>query len=200
MCGLDVGCPCCKKGILYNDRTNFSKNKLLFPIFGVDGPPMWAMVMSMKCPTCKYRVNANSGETLCNLPAYARDAYPVETKCAFDNKNSHLGSSATCVFDLLMTTYGNGDLCSRLLHHRVNRSHVQRVENYCSFNIKKEKNLMEKKFCLMSRRMEATLRHTLHLVTRHGTCVTKPAQANLHRGGLVIMTDTHVKHRGLPVP
>jgi len=48
MYGLD-GVPCqrCNRGHLKNDRTNYSKNKILFPIFVMEGPPIWAMVMSM---------------------------------------------------------------------------------------------------------------------------------------------------------
>jgi hypothetical protein len=53
--GIDIQCPHCEIGILKNDRSNFSKNKALFPIFGLDGPPSWCMVMSMTCPSCRYR-------------------------------------------------------------------------------------------------------------------------------------------------
>jgi len=139
MYDLEIKCPHCRNGVLQNDRTNFSKNKLLFPMFVIDGPPMWAMVMSMTCPCCRHRVNANASEILCNLPAYARAGYPVESKYAL-NKNSHLGVSATTVFDLLIPTYGNGDLCSRLLHHAINKSYLERVEDYYSFyRVQKQK-------------------------------------------------------------
>ena len=60
----------------------------------------------------------------------------MESKYAL-NKNSHIGQSATTVFDLLMPTYGNGDLCSRLLYHAINRSYLQRVEDYYSFYMTK---------------------------------------------------------------
>lgn len=124
-------CPHCQ-GVLKNDWTNFSKNKMLFPTFVIAGPPMWCVIMSMTCTRCKHRVNSNSGDTLSSLPAYARAAYPVDPKYAL-NKNSHIGQSATTVFDLLMPTYGNGDLCSHLLYHAINRSYLQRVEDYYSF-------------------------------------------------------------------
>ena len=78
-------------------------------------------------------MNANSGEVLSRLPACARNAHPVETKHALDNKNSHIGITATTVFDLLMPTCGNGDLCSRLLFHATNRSCAARVEEHHSF-------------------------------------------------------------------
>ncbi len=35
--GLEVNCPCCN-GTLKNTRNAFSRNKSLFPIFGLDGP------------------------------------------------------------------------------------------------------------------------------------------------------------------
>jgi len=99
---------------------------------------MWCMIMSMTCPTCRHRVNSNSGEVLSSLPTYARAAYPVKSKYAL-NKNSHIGQSATSLFDLLMPTCGNGDLCSRLLCQAMNRSYLQRVEDYCSFYTMGEK-------------------------------------------------------------
>jgi len=118
---------------LENDRTKFSKNKILFPTFVMDGPPQWAMVQSMTCRCCRYGVDANSGEILCSLPAYARNAYPVETKYAFDNKNCHLGRTVTELMDMMMPTSGNGDFCSRLLFNAINRSYIERVENYHSY-------------------------------------------------------------------
>ena len=51
--GLDVKCPGCGMANLDNDRTHFSKNKLLFPTYGMQGPPAWCMVQSMTCPCCK---------------------------------------------------------------------------------------------------------------------------------------------------
>jgi len=100
-------------------------------MFMLEGPPQWAMVQSMICCRCKWRVDANDGELLCTLPAHARQAYPVETKHALE-KNSHLGKSTTDMMDLLMPTYGNGDLCSRLLFNTINRSYLERLQDYSS--------------------------------------------------------------------
>ena len=133
MFGLEVNCPRCPSGVLYNDRTNFSKNKILFPIFSIEGPPQWCMVMSMVCQSCRGRYPANSDAVLRQLPAYARSAYPVDTKYALP-KNSHLSKSSTQLLDLLMPTYGNGDLCSRLLDNAINRSYLEKVENYYSYH------------------------------------------------------------------
>ena len=86
--------------------------------------------MSMQCTKCWTRYDANDGAILCRLPAHAAAAYPVDTKYALSNKNSHLGKSTTDVFDLLMTTYGNGDLCSRLLYNAMNQDYLSQVADY----------------------------------------------------------------------
>ncbi len=138
MYGLDITCPRCQQCPLKNDRTNFSKNKILFPVFVMEGPPLWCMTMSMVCPCCRSRINSNSGEILSKLPAYARVAYPVDSKYALENKNCHIGKSATNMMDLIMPTYGNGDLCSRLLYNAINRSYIDRVEDYYSSYRSKE--------------------------------------------------------------
>jgi hypothetical protein len=132
MLGVDVVCPKCKQCHLKNDRTNFSKNKVLFPIFGLDGPPSWAMVMSMQCPSCKIRFSANDSTILCRLPAYASSFYPVDTRYALANKNCHLSRSATDIFDSILPTYGNADLCSRLLYKAINRAYLERAASYFS--------------------------------------------------------------------
>ena len=140
----DITCPRCRMSTLENDRTNFSKNKILFPIFVMEGPPLWCMVMSMTCPACKYRVDSNSGEILKDLPAHMRSSYPVEPKYAFNNRNCHLGRTATETFDLLMTTYGNGDLCSRLLFNVINRSYINCVDSHYSFYKEQRKDPTQK--------------------------------------------------------
>jgi hypothetical protein len=120
MYGLQIACPDAKcNGLLKNERTNFSKNQTLFPIFGLDGPPSWCMVMSMVCSCCKRRFNSNDGEVILQLPSYIAAAYPVETKYALADKTCHLAKNATEVFDSIMLTYGNGELCSRLLYNML---------------------------------------------------------------------------------
>jgi len=96
----------------------------------MDGPPSWCMVVSMTCPCCRRCCWANDGGTLTRIPAFAAATYPVESKHALQ-KNCHIGRDATQVFDMLMTTCGNGDLCSRLLHNAINRAHLERITNCC---------------------------------------------------------------------
>lgn len=133
MFGVLVPCPDPKcSGTLKNDRTNFSKNKTLFPIFGLDGAPAWCIVMVLKCPCCKRRFNSNEGDVLVNIPEYAADAYPVETTYALANSTYHLSRNAAEVFSSIMVTYGNGELCSKLLFNAINRDYMRRLKVYYS--------------------------------------------------------------------
>jgi len=136
--GLQVPCPdgSCS-GTLENTRTNFSKNKTLVPIFSLDGPPSWCIVMLMVCGKCKRKFDANESEVLVNLPDYAANCYPVDATYAFPNR-SHLSRNTTNVFDALMLTYGNGEMCSKLLYNCLNRDYIQRIKSY--YSKAKEKN------------------------------------------------------------
>jgi hypothetical protein len=98
------------------------------------------MVMSMKCPSCKSRFNANDSAVLICLPAYASSAYPVNMKYA-SNRNSHLGRNATDAFDLILPTYGNGGLCSKQIYNAMNHSYLEKASSYYSYI--KEKDLVK---------------------------------------------------------
>jgi hypothetical protein len=125
---LALLCPTCG-GDLKQHRTNFSQNKTLFPIFGLDGPPAWAMVMAYTCQgTCKRKVAANDGDLLCSLPDHIYDLYPVEAKYA--RGNLHIAKTATEVFAKIMVTYTNGELCSKLIYNAINNSYKDRVKSY----------------------------------------------------------------------
>jgi hypothetical protein len=89
--------------------------------------------MACSNPNCRSRFNANDSDILCSLPAYATSAYPVESKYTAGNRNSHIGRNATDVFDLILPTYGNGDLCSQLLYNAMNRWYMERVTSYYSY-------------------------------------------------------------------
>jgi hypothetical protein len=94
------------------------------------------MVQSMTCLCCKRRFEANSADVLLSIPAYAAALYPVETKYALRN-NCHLARNTTDVFESLIVTYGNGDLCSKLLYNAINRDYLRRVTTYYSFAVDK---------------------------------------------------------------
>jgi hypothetical protein len=128
---LFIPCPTCG-GDLKQDRSNFSHNRSLFAIHGLDGPPSWAMVMNYRCQgTCKRRIAANSGELLCCLPEHIANQYPVDPRYA--RGNQHIAKCATDVFEEIILTYTNGDLCSRLLYNSVNKAYIDKVTSYYSF-------------------------------------------------------------------
>ena len=87
----------------------------------------------MNCSGCRRQFDANDGRVLLTLPAHVAALYPVETKYALPNKNSHLHRQATDVFDSIMLTYGNGELCSRILYDSINRDYIQRLKIYYSY-------------------------------------------------------------------
>jgi len=187
VCGLAVSCPGCRSA-LANDRTNFSKNKILFPIFHINGPPSWAIVQSMTCTRCRSRYEANNGRTLVQIPQYTALAYPVESKHALTNKNSHLGRSATDMLDLLMPTYGNGEFCSRLLYNAINRAHLRRVPSYYSYpNLNQKRDYINKNGEYM------------RAFPPPGDAIfmTKPQTATIHLGQSAIMTGIHGKSNRL---
>ena len=126
-----VQCPWCAS-FMRKNRSNFSHNKLLFPLFDLQGPTSWAIVQTYKCPTCNNRTwDANDGELMCKMPPHLASKYPVETKYA--RGNSHIKRGATRVMQQLMVTYGNGDLFSRLLFDNLKELHVDATENYYSY-------------------------------------------------------------------
>jgi hypothetical protein len=93
----------------------------------------WCLVQSMVCGKCARRFDANEGHVLVSVPAYAANAYPVDTKYAFGKSLCHLSRVTTEVFSTKMITYGNGELCSKLLFNAVNRSYLEAAESYLSY-------------------------------------------------------------------
>jgi len=135
-CGVNLPCPdkTCD-GILKNERTQFSKNKTLFPIFGFDGPPKWCMIMKMSCSCCQRQFDSNSAEILLSLPAYMSNRYPVEPRYALPNHSFHLSNDATNILDNLMLTYANGEMFSQLLYKSVNKAYLNKITEYFSYQM-----------------------------------------------------------------
>jgi len=131
--GIQVPCPDANcTGALQSDRSNFSKNQTLFPLFGIDGSPSWCIVMVLVCPCCRRCFNSNEADILVNIPEHAAAVYPVESTYALPTYNCHLTRNATEVFSTIMVTYGNGELCSKLLFNSINRDYIQRLKVYYS--------------------------------------------------------------------
>jgi hypothetical protein len=133
--GIKLACPCTSgcQGYLKADRTNFSKNKKLFPLFRLSGPPTWCIVMSYVCTDCKTRIDGNDGRLLVSLPEYIRNAYPVEPKFASSTSSLHLDRDLTHWMEELMLTYGNGDLLSRIIFLNWNKDYVRHLAEYLSY-------------------------------------------------------------------
>jgi len=142
--GVRVPCPdgTCGGMLGYYDRlknktrSNYSKNKTLFPIFNLDGQPTWCIVMKLQCDCCSRDFDANEGDVLVNLPDHIANEYPVETNYALANCASHLSRNTTDVFASLLLTYGNGEMCSRLLYNGLNKSYIRRLK--CCYSKAKE--------------------------------------------------------------
>ena len=101
--GINPACPdAACGGILRNTRTNFSKNKTLFPIFSLTGAPSWCVVMKLSCTCCQRVFDANDAEVLLSLPAHIASHYPVATEYALSNHSFHIDKHATTVFDSIM--------------------------------------------------------------------------------------------------
>ena len=130
---IQLQCPrgCCD-GVLEHDRTAFSKNKLLFPIINIDGPPDWVIVMKYKCDSCGKMFAGNDGAILQDLPLYIRAQYPVYPRYA--TGRWHLSRPASDLFEELMMTYGNGELASRLFYGMINKHYIWRLEEYLSYH------------------------------------------------------------------
>ena len=126
---LELLCPICK-GQLKQTRTNFSNKRSLFPIFNIDGMPSWAMVMQYQCQGCSKSFAGNDGELLCKLPAHIASQYPVEPKYA--TGQFHISQGASNIFEELMITYGNGNLCSRLLYNAMCKAYTIKLMEYYS--------------------------------------------------------------------
>ena len=123
-------CPLCN-GKLHRTRSNFSKNKCLFPLFGSSGPPRYAIVMHYRCSACKTCFQGNEGRFLAKLPPWMAMAYPVEPKYA--RGMAHLTRDATHMLEHSMLTYGNGDYFSRMIYSGINTDYKDRQTRYYSF-------------------------------------------------------------------
>jgi hypothetical protein len=126
LCCTAEGC----QGSLVHDRTNFSKDGVLFPIYESGQPHIWAVVMSYICNSCNKRVNGNDGELLHKLPPHIRDAYPVHPRYA--SGNFHLSKSTSENLEHIIVTYGNGDYFSKSIYQRLYSVYVRYINNYYS--------------------------------------------------------------------
>ena len=176
--GIDVPCPdpSCS-GMLNNVRSNYSKNKTLFPMFRLDGAPSWCTAQKMTCACCHRSFDANENAVLLSIPQHTSNCYPVEPKCALTNHSFHLERNAAEVMDSLMLTYANGELCSRLLHNTINRSYLERITLHYSYHKANPMSNNKVKDCI--KKMGCLLSSSLHLVTLFETCAMKRRKSTI---------------------
>jgi hypothetical protein len=130
---VDLLCYNCKhssdtKAHLVHDRTNFSKNKQLFPLWTNSGLPMWCVLMNYKCESCKTCYAANDGRLLSLLLPDVAAAYPVLPKYA--SGQFHLHTDVSDDVDLLMGTYANGMVFSSKLYRKLGVVYTRKLDTY----------------------------------------------------------------------
>ncbi|KAL7574264.1 hypothetical protein ACA910_012514 [Epithemia clementina (nom. ined.)] len=132
--GMTIPCPCteCNGELKYN-RTNFSKNKKLFPLFRLTGPPTCSIVMLYTCKMCKQRFDGNNGNLLKCLPDLVQSAYPVEPKYAEPGLTSHIDRDCSHMMEELMVPHINGDLFARLIYSRINKEYLHQFTEYLAY-------------------------------------------------------------------
>jgi hypothetical protein len=127
---VELCCYDCKTPTLKHDRTNFSKNHNLFPVWLPCGTAMWGAVMNYDCTTCGARFAANDGKLLSLLSAHVRAAYPVEPRYA--TGAFHFHKQATDELEPIMKTYGNGNFYCKKLYRTMGVEYQRKLETYLS--------------------------------------------------------------------
>ena len=137
---LALPCPNCaaegtanSDSFLCHDRTNFGKNKALFPIWTMQGTPIWCIVMTYACKSCKKAVRANDGQLLHMLPAHVSATYPVPPRYATSGP-FHLHNEVVTFLDSVMKTYGNAEFVSAHLVQNLGRFYQTKLATYLSRN------------------------------------------------------------------
>ena len=138
------GVACCGK--LKRHRHNWSKNKTLEPIYSFDGPPMWAIVMTYTCEDCGRETKANDPRLLKALPFWVSQTYPVDPKYITPKKNNpwSLHRSASDLLQMLMTTYANGEVVSKLIYRAINQNYETRAAEYFSYHSSIRRDQLER--------------------------------------------------------
>ncbi|KAL7561621.1 hypothetical protein ACA910_001489 [Epithemia clementina (nom. ined.)] len=132
--GLAIPCPSGACGGEFKaDKTNISKNKKLFLMFRLTGPPLWCIIMSYKCNACKLRYNGNDGNGLKYLWDFVQSAYAIEPKYAATGLTSHINRDCSHMMEALMVTNGSGDILPRLIYSRINIEYFCRFTEYLSY-------------------------------------------------------------------
>jgi len=131
---LDLTCS----GMLSNDRSNCFKKKTLFPVFGLDGAPIWCVITVLLCPCCYWKFNSNKEDVLINMPACAACFYLLARNYAFRDYSCNLNGHSTEAFSSIVVTHGHGELCNKMSSNGINCDCVKWITIY--YSMAKEKN------------------------------------------------------------
>ena len=122
----------CDNFVLHHERTNWSKNKVLFPMWTASGSTIWLVVMSYKCWACRASFAANDARLLSSLPPHIRNCYPCDAR--FANGGFHLHNNINDDLAALMRTYANGPFVSENMFRKQGKLYERKCLTYLSKN------------------------------------------------------------------
>ena len=133
--GLKILCCECqsngKENFVVHQRTNFGKNKSLFPLWRATGDLSWCVVMCYECPDCKEKYVANEARVLSQIPAHFRQTYPVD--CRYATRDTfQLDKTLSGMLDTMMLTNGNANLMTKLIYRKQNQAYTDKLITYLS--------------------------------------------------------------------
>jgi hypothetical protein len=115
---------------LVHDRTNFSKDKALFPVWTESGRPTLAAAMRYTCAICHTGYMANDGRILNQLDPHIREPYEVDPKYADGTFHFHIDLGDNV--EDLVKTYASGTFVGKKLHRKLGKKYGRKVESYLS--------------------------------------------------------------------
>src|SRR5210317_1459409 len=131
---ITLNCPSCMglglKNILEHERTNYSKNRSLFPLWTNQGTPSWVIYMRYKWTTCNLLIPANDGRLLSSMPPHIAEIYPVSSH--YSSGSFHMDKDLTFDLELLMTTYANSKFISEKLYKKLGAKYIEKCRTYLS--------------------------------------------------------------------
>jgi len=115
---------------LIHEKTNFSHNKTLFPLWTGSGRATPVILMNYKCEFCNSRYKANDGELLTILPAHIRRMHPVKPVCA--SGPFHMTTDLAEDLAENVMTCANADVVSKRLYKKLGKSCLSSVKTHPS--------------------------------------------------------------------
>ena len=124
---VELRCYCCN-GHLDHDRTNFSKNKSLFPLWTNSGRPKWCVIMTYKCQHCKITLAGNDGRLLSRMNYNVSSSYPFDP--VYASGTFHFDQDLSDNLESLMRTYANAKFVSDKLYQKLGQEYERKAHTY----------------------------------------------------------------------